>query len=58
MIIRLNRPARLNAISNDMHQDLQDICHELQTNGDARVVILTGNGRVASAGCADFRQAG
>jgi len=49
-IVRLNRPDRLNAISQQMHQDLQDLCHELSTDGDTRVVILTGNGRAFSAG--------
>lgn len=49
-IVRLNRPDKLNAISQQMHQDLQDVCHELSTDGDARVVVLTGNGRAFSAG--------
>jgi enoyl-CoA hydratase/carnithine racemase len=50
VIVRLNRPEKLNAINNQMHRDLQDLCHELSTDGDARVVILTGNGRAFSAG--------
>ena len=50
VIVRLNRPEKLNAIDNQMHRDLQDLCHELETDGDARVLILTGNGRAFSAG--------
>ncbi|MBT5773996.1 MAG: enoyl-CoA hydratase/isomerase family protein [Dehalococcoidia bacterium] len=50
VIVRLNRPEKLNAINNEMHQELQDLCHELSTDGEARVVILTGNGRAFSAG--------
>ncbi|MDA0350928.1 MAG: enoyl-CoA hydratase/isomerase family protein [Chloroflexi bacterium] len=50
VIIRLNRPEKLNAINNQMHQELQDLCHQLTTDGDARVVVLTGNGRAFSAG--------
>lgn len=50
VLVRLNRPEKLNAINNEMHQDLQDLCHELTTDGGARVVILTGNGRAFSAG--------
>ena len=50
VIVRLNRPEKLNAINNEMHQELQDLCHALQTDGEARVLILTGNGRAFSAG--------
>ena len=50
VIVGLNRPEKLNAINNEMHQELQDLCHELSTDGEARVVILTGNVRASSAG--------
>jgi enoyl-CoA hydratase/carnithine racemase len=54
--ITLNRPDKLNAISNEMHDELQRACHELKYDADARVVILTGAGRAFSAG-ADLRSA-
>jgi enoyl-CoA hydratase/carnithine racemase len=53
--ITLNRPKQLNAINTAVHEELQAICHELKTDHEARVVILTGAGRAFSAG-ADLRQ--
>jgi enoyl-CoA hydratase/carnithine racemase len=46
----LNRPEKLNAISHQMHEELQEACLRLTTDPDARVVILTGAGRAFSAG--------
>ena len=54
--ITLNRPEQLNAINNDVHETLQAICHDLSTDHEARVVILTGAGRAFSAG-ADHKAA-
>jgi enoyl-CoA hydratase/carnithine racemase len=48
--ITLNRPEKLNAINNKMHDELQHVCIELQTDYAARVVILTGAGRAFSSG--------
>lgn len=48
--ITLNRPAKLNAISNTMHRELQQVCFELRDDAEARVVIVTGAGRAFSAG--------
>ena len=48
--ITLNRPDKLNAINNQMHDELQRVCIELQTDYAARVVILTGAGRAFSSG--------
>jgi enoyl-CoA hydratase/carnithine racemase len=50
MIVTLNRPAKLNAITPVMHQELQQVCLDLQTDAETRVVILTGSGRAFSAG--------
>lgn len=50
MTIVLNRPAKRNAISRQMHIDLQDVCHKLATDFDTRIVILTGEGSSFSAG--------
>jgi len=48
--ITLNRPAKLNAIDAEMHDELQRASHALTYDADARVVILTGAGRAFSAG--------
>jgi enoyl-CoA hydratase/carnithine racemase len=50
MTVTLNRPDKLNAINVQMHDDLQQVCRELQDDYETRVVILTGAGRTFSAG--------
>lgn len=49
-VLTLNRPAKLNAISPEMHLELQQLCHELNDDPSIRVVIVTGAGRAFSAG--------
>jgi len=48
--ITLNRPEKLNAINVTVHQELQQVCRELQDDYDTRVVIVTGAGRAFSSG--------
>jgi len=48
--ITLNRPEKLNAISRQMHDELQAVCADLQKDAETRVVIFTGAGRAFSAG--------
>jgi enoyl-CoA hydratase/carnithine racemase len=48
--ITLNRPDKLNAINFRMHSEIQDACRELADDSEARVVIVTGEGRAFSAG--------
>lgn len=48
--ITLNRPEKLNAINQRMHADLQEACRQLADDAEARVVIVTGEGRAFSAG--------
>lgn len=50
MTVRLNRPDKRNAMSTQMHRDLQDLCHRLGDDFDTRVVIITGEGGGFSAG--------
>ncbi len=50
MTITLNRPEKLNALSVQLHDDLQDACHRLADDFETRVVILTGAGRAFSSG--------
>jgi enoyl-CoA hydratase/carnithine racemase len=43
--ITLNRPDKLNALTFDVYADLRDLLAELPHRGDARVVVITGEGR-------------
>lgn len=48
--VTLDRPDRLNALNIAIHEELQDLCGELETDHRARVVVLTGAGRAFSSG--------
>ena len=50
MTVTLNRPEKLNALSIDVHDELQALCRELQDDFATRVVIFTGAGRAFSSG--------
>jgi enoyl-CoA hydratase/carnithine racemase len=43
--VTLNRPDKLNALTFDVYADLRDLVAELPHRGDARVVVITGEGR-------------
>ena len=43
--VTLNRPDRLNALTFDSYADLRDLLGELPHRGDARVLVITGEGR-------------
>jgi len=43
--VTLNRPDKLNALTFDVYADLRDLLAELPHRGDARVVVITGQGR-------------
>jgi enoyl-CoA hydratase/carnithine racemase len=45
VLVTLNRPHRMNAITFQMFDEFHVLCDELQKDGDARVVIITGAGR-------------
>ena len=49
-IVRLNRPDDLNATNHALHQGLADLFPQLDADVDARVAVVTGNGRAFSAG--------
>ena len=49
-IVRLNRPEQLNATNHELHAALADLWPRLDADTDARVAIITGNGRAFSAG--------
>ena len=46
----LDRPAKLNALSDELRRELQAAVDELAGRGDVRVVVLAGAGRSFSAG--------
>ncbi|MBT2301930.1 enoyl-CoA hydratase/isomerase family protein [Variovorax paradoxus] len=50
VLLRLNRPERLNALSDEMVADLDPLLASLAHDDTARVVVITGNGRGFCAG--------
>jgi enoyl-CoA hydratase/carnithine racemase len=48
--VTLNRPDKLNAMNDAMHQDLGHIWQDFQNDATLRAAILSGNGRCFSAG--------
>jgi enoyl-CoA hydratase/carnithine racemase len=48
--ITLNRPEKLNALSQPLLTDLSDACDDIEGDHDVRVVLLTGAGRAFSSG--------
>lgn len=50
VVIRLNRPARLNALTREMVRDLNETLDNISTQLEVRAVILTGEGRGFCAG--------
>jgi enoyl-CoA hydratase/carnithine racemase len=57
LIIRLNRPERLNAINHLMVEEIEATCGRLANDGEIRVVVLTGAGRGFCSGL-DIRDFG
>ena len=49
-LIRLNRPEQLNATNHELHSGLAALFPQLDADPDARVAVITGNGRAFSAG--------
>jgi enoyl-CoA hydratase len=49
-IVRLNRPEQLNAINDELHAALTELFPQLSADPEARVAVITGNGRAFSAG--------
>ena len=43
--VTLNRPEKLNALTFEVYADLRDLLAELPHRGDARVLLITGQGR-------------
>lgn len=53
--IRLNRPQRLNAVTQTLYDELNDALGVAEADRDARVVLLTGEGRAFCVG-ADLKE--
>lgn len=49
-IVRLSRPDQLNAVNDELHQALARVFPQLSADPDARVAVITGEGRAFSAG--------
>ena len=49
-VLRLNRPERLNAVSLPLYRELEAALEDAASDGDVRVVVLTGAGRAFCAG--------
>ena len=49
-IVRLSRPEHLNAINEELHLGLTRLFPQLSADTDARVAVITGEGRAFSAG--------
>ncbi len=50
LTITLDRPEKLNALDVTLHDELQGVLADLETDHSVRVVVLTGAGRAFSAG--------
>lgn len=48
--ITLNRPEKLNSLTIELHEEFQDALIALESDVEARVIVLTGEGRAFSAG--------
>jgi 2-(1,2-epoxy-1,2-dihydrophenyl)acetyl-CoA isomerase len=48
--VTLDRPEKMNALSEDMYLDLARIFAELQTDDNVRAVVVTGNGKAFCSG--------
>lgn len=49
-IVRISRPEQLNAVNEDVHLGLTKVFPQLSADPEARVAIITGEGRAFSAG--------
>lgn len=49
-VVRLNRPEQLNATNHELHTALAHLFPQLDADADARVAVITGNGKAFSAG--------
>ena len=48
--VTMNRPGRLNAMTTELVEGLHQALNEVKADGEARVVIISGGGRVLCSG--------
>lgn len=48
--VRLNRPEKLNAVTQEMSDELERVAHALNADDTVRAIVYTGTGRAFSAG--------
>src|SRR5438128_12513644 len=48
--VTLTRPEQLNAVNDELHRSLARVFPQLSADADARVAVITGEGRAFSAG--------
>lgn len=58
LVVSLNRPRSLNAVSRQMLEDLKDLWHRLKYDQETRVVILRGEGEKGFCGGVDVKEQG
>jgi enoyl-CoA hydratase len=46
LVLRLNRPERMNAVNEEMYQEMMELLHTYQDDPQVRAVILTGSVRI------------
>ncbi|MCY3733181.1 MAG: enoyl-CoA hydratase/isomerase family protein, partial [Chloroflexi bacterium] len=49
-VLTLNRPEKMNALSQELIYDFRDACEHFEADDDVRVIIVKGAGRTFSAG--------
>ncbi|WP_026759047.1 enoyl-CoA hydratase/isomerase family protein [Sediminimonas qiaohouensis] len=49
-LLRLNRPSRLNAMSQAMLSEISQACDEMESDPDCRIIVVTGEGKAFTPG--------
>src|SRR6266566_9125507 len=49
-VVTLTRPDQLNAVNDELHRSLARVFSQLSADAEARVAVITGEGRAFSAG--------
>jgi len=58
VLITLNRPERMNALNDQLRQELDEALHEAEADPEIRAIVLTGAGRAFCAGADMSRERG
>ncbi|MAF48285.1 MAG: p-hydroxycinnamoyl CoA hydratase/lyase [Rhodospirillales bacterium] len=53
--VMFNRPEKRNAMNPELHYDMEEVIAELETDDDAKIIVLTGSGESWSSGM-DLRE--